>query len=98
METLDFHEWVEKYKPIMKRNEPCMFDVSSDFSEIDKACVWTDCSADGYNYIDSGTRFVNRNGYYITEIPVPEGEFFQIVLHEPDDDEPDNKEEQPNPT
>jgi hypothetical protein len=38
-------------------------------------------------------RFVNRNGYYITEIPVPEGEFFQIVLHEPDDDEPDNKEE-----
>jgi hypothetical protein len=87
MKYLDFDEWVETYKPDMDGGEPRMLDIYTDFTGVNPACIWTDTAVDGSNFIASGRHLFNRMGYYITEVPVPEGEFYQIVLYSAEDDE-----------
>lgn len=51
----------------------------------DSSKVWTLCSGDGGDFVISGVHFVNRLGYFITDVAVPEGIDLQVPL--PDIDE-----------
>ena len=45
----------------------------------DPACVWTECDdEEGGTVICSGEHFVNRIGYWVTEVPVPAGEEYAV--------------------
>lgn len=78
--TLD--DWIEKYSPIRNRFiEPdgafdgTMFETYGEELEVvrkaDPMCVWTliDGDLDDQMYVVSGCHFVNRVGYFITEVP-----------------------------
>lgn len=49
--------------------------------------IWTDIDGDGWNTIDTGIHFVNRMGYYITEVPWSDEDNVQVILSDPDVDE-----------
>ena len=42
--------------------------------------IWTLVDGDDGEYIDSGFHFVNRIGYFITEIAVPDGVMIQLPM------------------
>jgi hypothetical protein len=46
------------------------------------ANIWTHCSGDG-DFLVSGFHVVNRLGYFITEVPVPDGVQVQVPLDAP---------------
>jgi hypothetical protein len=88
-------EWFNTYKPIENH-----LDTNSSFdghmfetygSEVafvksqspDKIWMFGD-GDDGGLYIWSGWGFVNRLGYFITEVPCPENTTIQIMVAEPD--------------
>jgi len=71
-------EWEEKYKPI-ENPFRCGFLFETYGEELDfviahsendpEDTVWTLCWCDDEEYVQSGIWLVNRDGYYITEIP-----------------------------
>jgi hypothetical protein len=93
-------EWIEKYKPIANpfAHNDIMFDWSPQevefMREQSPLCIWTDLECDGYNYISSGWHFVNRLGYYVTEVPFDPVDDIQVMLSTPEDegDEEDDEE------
>lgn len=77
---LTFEEWVEKYKPITNHIDTnasfdgLMFETYGDEVEFVKQAgnghIWMYGDGDdGGSYIWNGWGFVNRIGYFITEIP-----------------------------
>lgn len=88
---MDFEEWVETYKPI-KNNidtnasfDGLMFETYGAEVEFvkkaDPAHIWTYGDGDdGGSYIWNGWSFVNRIGYFITEVPCPENIEVQIKI------------------
>jgi len=92
-------EWIEKFKPIMQVIEgeiteyPKFFETyGEDLEFLNKQnplCIWTDMDGDNCNFIVSGAKLANRNGYYVTEIPFEETDrgYIEIYLsHEDYDD------------
>ena len=75
-----FDEWVEKYKPIKNEFEYSSFEgCSFDYSEDDQwefvknqnpANVWTMVWAEETQVIIPGFHWVNRDSYFVTELPV----------------------------
>lgn len=47
--------------------------------------VWTLLSLDTGDYTASGLHFVNRYGYFVCEVPTPEGVMFEVALTGVDD-------------
>lgn len=87
---LDFDTWEEKYKPVTnERGEIRQYETYGDDLDIvtntDYHYVWTWADGGDYSVIYSGTGFVNRLVYYITEVPWKEGEFIEIDMYEPDE-------------
>lgn len=90
---MTYEEWVDEFKPIENPQEEgaafegCLFDTHvpvdvAAIAEADSACVWT-LVDDGENRsITNGWRFVNREGYFITEVPFPDDVFIEV---DPDD-------------
>lgn len=92
---LTFEEWWDTYKPI-----PNYLDGSASFDGImfetygeevafvkaqDPNKIWMFGDGDdGGLYIWSGWGFVNRIGYFVTEIPCPDDVIIQIQVGEPD--------------
>ena len=76
MEYQGWDEWANKYKPIpnkfSKHNE-LMYETFGEELEFVKgannAHVWTWVQGDMSDLIVAGASFVNRLGYYITEVP-----------------------------
>ena len=78
---LKWDEWVEKYKPIKNhitkypdpQSEYDMFETYGDEWEFvksqDPKYVWTWVTGDMCDIVLAGPHFVNRFGYYVTEIP-----------------------------
>jgi hypothetical protein len=64
---MTFDEWVKKYKP-EGGDWPIPYNGCDG---VDPDCVWTQCSCDGETWIESGACWVNRDCYYVTEIPCP---------------------------
>jgi hypothetical protein len=92
---LDYDVWVETYKPIpnnIDKNasfDGMMFETYGAEVEFVKkanpAHIWMFGDGDGGGlYIWSGWGFVNRIGYFITEVPCPENTTIQIMVGEPD--------------
>jgi hypothetical protein len=88
-------EWFETYKPIPNNIDKnasfggYMFETYGAEVEFVKkahpAHIWTYGDGDdGGTYIWDGWSFVNRIGYFITELPCPENTTIQIMVGEPD--------------
>lgn len=92
-------EWFAAYKPIINHIDTnasfdgYMFETYGDEEQYIKTypnpnCVWTYGDGDdGGTYIWAGWSFVNRIGYFITEVPFQDGEEIQIQIMEPDEEE-----------
>ena len=88
---VDFDEWCDTYKPI-----PNNIDTNASFDgamfetygaevefvkKADPAHIWTYGDGDdGGSYIWNGWSFVNRIGYFITEVPCPPDTTIQIKV------------------
>ena len=96
---MDFDEWCDTYKPIINHIDSnasfdngyggVMFETYGDEVEFVKsqspANIWMYGSGDdGGTYIWNGWGFVNRLGYFITEVPCPDGLTIQVQVGEPD--------------
>lgn len=80
---LTFEEWVNTYHPI---DDGHIFEDGGeeyqDVLEQNPLRVWTLVSTDYGTEILSGFHYVNRLGYYITEIPFNENDFIWIEIEE----------------
>ena len=97
---LTMEEWEATYKPIPNNIDPnasfqnedgigIMFETYGDEVEFVKKAhpnhIWMYGSGDdGGTYIWNGWGFVNRLGYFITEVPFPQDVTIQIQVGEPD--------------
>jgi hypothetical protein len=88
---LDYDEWVDTYKPIPNNIDTnasfdgMMFETYGDevafVKKADPAHIWTYGDGDdGGSYVWSGWSFVNRIGYFITEVPCPADTTIQIKI------------------
>lgn len=91
---MDYDDFVQTYKPIKNHIETnasfdgYMFETYGDEYEFVKsqspANIWMYGDGDdGGSYIWSGWGFVNRIGYFITEVPFPENTTIQIQVSIP---------------
>lgn len=96
---LTFEEWCEQYKPIVNHLDDnasfdngdggIMFETYGAEVEFVKsqspANIWMYGSGDdGGTYVWNGWGFVNRLGYFITEVPCPPDLHIQVQVGEPD--------------
>ena len=97
---LTMEEWEATYKPIYNHIDTnasfqdesgngIMFETYGEevafVKEQDPNKIWMYGSGDdGGTYIWSGWGFVNRLGYFITEVPFPENTTIQVQVDEPD--------------
>lgn len=92
---MTMEEWEATYKPITNHidknasfdngNGGIMFETYGDeiafVKQADPACIWTYGDGDdGGSYIWSGWSFINRLGYFITEVPCPADTEIQIKV------------------
>jgi len=86
---LDYDEWVDTYKPILNKIDTnasfdgMMFETYGQEVDFVKAQpqdrIWMYGDGDdGGSYIWSGWGFVNRIGYFITEVPCPPDTTIQV--------------------
>ena len=95
---MTMEEWEATYKPIPNHlddnasfqnegGDGIMFETYGEEVEFvkqqDPNCIWTYITGDNNtSYISSGWHFVNRIGYFITEVPCPENAMIDICLEE----------------
>lgn len=91
---LDYDEWVDTYKPILNHIDTnasfdgMMFETYGEEVEFVKAQdenrIWMYGDGDdGGSYLWSGWGFVNRIGYFITEVPFPDNTTIQVQVSLP---------------
>lgn len=96
---MNMQEWEEMFHPITnhldenasfqnENGEGIMFETYAEeydyVSEQDPRCVWTYHHGDeNSTYISNGMRFVNRLGYFVTDVPCPEDTEVFVVVEEP---------------
>jgi hypothetical protein len=87
-------EWFNTYKPIKNHIDThasfngTMFETYGEEVEFVKSqnpnCVWMYGDGDdGGSYLWSGWGFVNRIGYFITEVPFPDNTTIQVQISVP---------------
>jgi hypothetical protein len=88
---MDYDVWLETYRPILNHIDTnasfdgMMFETYDDEVEFvksqspDKIWMYGD-GDDGGSFIWSGWGFVNRLGYFITEVPCPPDTTIQILI------------------
>jgi len=96
---LNFDEWCATYKPIVNHIDDnasfdngeggIMFETYGDEVEFVKSQspdkIWMYGQGDdGGTYVWNGWGFVNRLGYFVTEVPCPDGLTIQVQVGEPD--------------
>ena len=90
---MELDEWFDKYKPIQNHLDEnasfdgCMFETYGDEVDFvrsqDPATIWMYGDGDdGEGHIWSGWGFVNRIGYFITEVPCPADTEIQVNLND----------------
>jgi hypothetical protein len=88
---ISYDDWFDTYKPITNHIEKnasfdgCMFETYGDEVAFVKAQdenrIWMYGDGDdGGTYIWSGWGFVNRIGYFITEVPCPDNLTIQVSV------------------
>jgi hypothetical protein len=98
MQKLSYEEWVKRFKPIRNDLNPqgsyngYMFETFG--KELDAVVkylndnkrfqIWTLIAEDDHLWIANSYHFVNRVGYFITEVPYEDsGETIEVILSEP---------------
>jgi len=97
-------EWFAKYKPIanptgdsgLHIDDVCyMFETYDpditkvlEAREVNPACVWTLLDCDDCEVIGDGYHYVNRIGYFITEVPAEPNANYEVMYWK-DDEKPD---------
>jgi hypothetical protein len=87
--SLTWKEFEEQFKPIKnhfsKDPDEIMFETYGE--EVDFVLakdtenkVWTYADGDYCSYVSSGYHYVNRIGYYITEVPYEEDTQYEIIV------------------
>lgn len=82
---MDRIDWEEKFKPIPNHIEKgtMMFETFGKELDFVRSCppsnVWTLLDVDGDLCLSEGFHFVNRLGYYITEIPYEPDTNYQVM-------------------
>jgi hypothetical protein len=85
---ITWKEFEERFKPIKNHlsNDPdeIMFETYGDEIEFvqktDNRHIWTYGDGDYCSFVSSGYHYINRIGYYITEIPWEENKEYQIII------------------
>jgi hypothetical protein len=92
---MDFNDWCEQYKPIVNHIDNnasfdngdggLMFETYGDEVEFVKSQspenIWMYGDGDdGASYLWNGWGFVNRIGYFITEVPCPPNTTIQVLV------------------
>ena len=92
---MDFDEWCDTYKPVINHIDKhasfdngdggVMFETYGDEYEFvknsDPAHIWTYGDGDdGGSYVWNGWSFINRIGYFITEVPCPADTTIQVKV------------------
>jgi hypothetical protein len=101
---LTFEDWKVQFQPVPNNLLPdqpydgLMFETyGADLSHINvylndqakRLHIWTLLEEDGVIWITNGYHFVNRQGYFITEIPFEDGRFIEIMIDDGSDNEED---------
>lgn len=102
-QMLTFDEWEEKFRPRVNIFSPntgfcdengygILFDtygIENLFvqNHIHEKTVWTWIDADKGTYVVNGYHWVNRIGYFVTEVPYEDGSVYDIVVDEYGDHE-----------
>lgn len=96
METreMTWQEWVQQYKPEVDSDDsPRMFETyGEDVEEVikhDNNLIWTYLEGDSGSVITQGYHYVNRLGYYITEVPWEQDVEYEVDYYEYPEDEED---------
>lgn len=91
---MTFDDWFEKFKPIEnpqikdEGNEYLFEDCYEEDKEfihdrIGSKTIWTRIFGENASvFLIEGRHLVNREGYYVTEVPYEEGEQYQIIIDE----------------
>lgn len=94
MKVINEDDWYDKYRPIRNHindnasfswgdDNGCLFETYGPELEFVKAqnpkTIWTLIETEGVELIISGYHLVNRLGYFITEVEVP-NEFVEVYL------------------
>jgi hypothetical protein len=86
---LTWKEFEEQFKPIKNhfRNDPAeiMFETYGEeekfvLSKVEEGKVWTYGDGDFCTYVSGGYHYINRIGYYITEVPMDRDTEYQITI------------------
>ena len=87
--NISYDEFVEKYKPIQnhidtnRSHEGLMFETYGEelefVKESDQHCIWTLTDCEDTVIIQSGFHYVNRLGYFITEVPFTAEDNIQVT-------------------
>lgn len=101
---MNYDEWCEHYKPIKNHIDPNagfggeMFETYGaevEFvKEQDPSKIWTVLTGDdGGLYLCSGWHYVNRLGYFVTEVPLEsDKDSLEITVDDPEDREGEDEE------
>lgn len=78
---LSYDAWRERFKPIQNPFDPnadfhgCLLDISAiekhHIVTADPQRLWTLIDGNGDEFIASGWHFIDRTGWFLTEVPVP---------------------------
>jgi hypothetical protein len=90
MELRGWDAFVEKYKPIKNHfsSDPDQFMFETYGDEVDYVIlqdnknVWTWVDGDGSDLLVAGYHYVNRVGYYITELPWEDDDDYVLLSEE----------------
>lgn len=80
---LTFAEWEEKYRPVRdKHGEVILFDSADDalsFLPIpSRNAIWSYVTDSRFDYVLNGIRYINRIGFYATEVLWNESEYITV--------------------
>ena len=89
---MNYSEWLETFKPMQNHLDENasfsgeMFETFGDevvyvreVREIDEGKVWTLVDCDGALFVTAGYSFVNRFGYFITEVATTDPDLCVLV-------------------
>lgn len=98
--TITEDQFISTYKPVKNPFNPnaswdgAMLETyGQEHEHVQKAVaaapgtVWTVLDCDGSLIVGSGYHHVNRIGYILTEVPVPEGQTIETIDEDADGDE-----------
>ena len=87
---LSYDAWVSRYRPVKNMIDPnaaydgCMFETFGNevkfVQTIEAQRIWTLLDCDGKLLIVEGFHYVNRLGYFVTELPAPIDHNFSVSV------------------